>query len=157
MTTRFPHAILVLVALLASAGAFAQGDDLPGAAIETASYGLWALPGSDMNPSLQVVERPDGTRFVLTLARPEPGRTYRAVLYEGDCGPDRPLVRALAPTGLGNDPHVSTTDTDLDYATVTRSDWFAYLFVGDEIDRPETVGLDGEALACGEVGADANR
>lgn len=159
----FPTALAVLLAIaltsaLASAQDASQPDDSLGQVLSTASYGLFPVEGSGISAHLQVSERAEGgSRLVLTAAAIDPGGTYRAALYEGDCGPDRPLVLELAPFGIGGDPYVSTTDTDLAFEEITGGDHFAYLFEGDRIDTPDTFGLDANVVACGEVGAGAIR
>ena len=162
--TRPLRALSLLMALsLLGASGFAQEGapdrNVPTSSISTASYALFPLEGRNLTAQLQVARTSMGeTRLVLTAAGIDPNATHRAVIYEGDCGPDRPIALELAPFGLGGDPYVSTTETDEpSFATLTRGDYFVYLFRGDTIDRPDTFGLDGEALACGEVGAGANR
>ena len=54
-----------------------------------------------------------------------------------------------------NDPNVCITASEFAFADLTEGDFFAYVFNGDTIDRPEQEGLDVPALACGEVGVGA--
>ena len=146
---------LVALSLLA---AFAVAQD-GAASVSTQSYPLFPVDGGGFTATLQVAESEGGdAELVLSISGLDPNDTYRGAIYEGDCGPDRPLVLELAPTGLGGDPYVSTTETnEVSFEGLTEGDHFVYLFEGDEIDRPEPTGLDGEALACGEVGAGALR
>ena len=153
-------AAALVVALFFASGAIAQDGAADSAAsVSTASYPLFPIEGSDVNAQLQVAESAEGgARLVLTVVGVDEGGDYRAAVYEGDCGPDRPVALELAPVGLGNDPFVSSTETqELSFAALTEGDHFIYLFEGDTIDRPDTFGLDGDALACGEVGAGAIR
>lgn len=172
MTSHVRHPFLLILTTLAVVLGLAlaqdAADDAASAetpdeafdqALSTASYGLFGIDGGAHVAQLQVTGMAEGgSRLVLSLVGDEPPEAeLRAALYEGDCGPDRPLVLELAPVGIGGDPFVSTTDTDLSFEAVTGGDHFAYLFQGEAIDRPDTFGLDGDAVACGEVGAGANR
>lgn len=153
---------VLMASLLASLAAVAQDDDPPpadaGEVLATASYPLFPVEASGIDAQVQVSERAEGgSQLTVSVSGIDEGATYRAALYEGDCGPDRPIVLELAPFGLGNDPYVSITDSDLSFDAISSGDHFVYLFQGDEIDRPETFGLDGNVLSCGEVGAGAIR
>lgn len=120
------------------------------AAPDTASYGLFAVQGSEIRGQVQLTELlGEGTKFVVSLVGIEPGSDYGLALYEGDCGPDRPKVRDLEPVGeREDDPYVSITDTELPFSTISEGDYFLYVFHGQEGD---------EVAACGEVGVGANR
>lgn len=165
---RFMHATVAFLALalvgglaLAQDGAVSDAPgDLPGPALDTASYAVFPVEGSDVSAQLQVSQMAEeqGSRLVLSLgASADPSATYRAAIYEGDCGPDRPIVLELALVGVDGDPYALTTETAVSFQTITTGDHFVYLFGSEEIDRPDTFGLDGELLACGEVGEGANR
>lgn len=114
-----------------------------------ASYGVFPVEGSGVEGNVQITELSDGgTRFVVTLFRGiTEGDRYLPVLFEGDCGPDRPEVRQLTAVGeIPGDPFVSITDTELEFTTITDGEYFLYIFEGD---------MDGRVLACGEVGVGA--
>lgn len=145
------------LALAQEDGASAAGA-ASGGTIETASYGLFPVDDSGVRGQLQLTSQADGSvRLVLTASGIEPGEELGAAIYEGDCGPDRPVALPLTPVGSANDPYVSVTRTERSFRDLTEGDYFAYLFAENAIDRPEDTGLDVPALACGEVGAGANR
>jgi hypothetical protein len=126
------------------------------ATLSTASYPLFPVDDSGVHGELQVVSRNDlGSVLILTVVGIEEGRPYAAAIYAGDCGPDREVVLELESVGRANDPYVSITETELSFEAITEGDHFVYVFDGEEIDRPETPGLDVPALACGEVGLGA--
>jgi hypothetical protein len=117
---------------------------------ETASYGLFPVAGSSIRGHVQFTEQVEGgTKVVVSLTGITEGNLYGVALYQGDCGPDRPKVRDLNPVGeRPQDPYVSITDSDLNFLTVTEGDHFMYVFSS----------ADGsDVVACGEVGAGANR
>lgn len=157
-------AVAVLAALLLGLAA-AQDDDAADAeqpaadaTVRTASYGVFPVEGSGVSGHLQVTSTTEGgVRLVLSVSGLAESRELGAAIYEGDCGPDRPLLLRLTPVGMPNDPFVSITESDIAFDTLTEGDHFVYLFEENEIDTPEQEGLDVPALACGEVGAGANR
>ncbi len=118
--------------------------------LETASYYLAPVEASGVSGNLQVTERVGGgSSFVVTLQGIEPGQRYALSLFEGDCGPDRARVRDLNPVGsFPDDPYASLTQTALDFADLTESDYFLYVYAGATDDTP--------LAACGEVGVGAN-
>jgi hypothetical protein len=157
-----PSAIITFAAALvtlwtlavAQPGVPPRAEEL--ATLSTASYPLFPLDGSGVRGQLQVVSRVEGgSVLILTVDGIEPGVDYSAAVYVGDCGPDRDVLLELEPVGRINDPYVSITETDLTFEAITGGDHFAYVFLGDTIERPETLGLDVPALACGEVGLGA--
>jgi hypothetical protein len=162
--SRTPHTfpkILTLLSLLAvtlTAAATAQ-EAVPAKSLEAASYQLFEVHGSGMSATLQVTETAEGgARLVLSLPGTGVAASYSAALYRGDCGPDRPLVLRLTPFDIDDNPLESTTETEeLGFADIAEADLFVYLFAGEEIDTPDVHGLDGRAVACGEVGLGANR
>lgn len=167
LVSRFAALITMLALGALAAPALAQNGEAddqaeppPEGTVQTASYGLFPIEGSGVQAQLQVSSRAEGgVRIVLTASGMERGRELAAAIYEGDCGPDRPLVLALTPVGsLPDDPFVSITEEEeLAFEELTEGDHFVYLFAEDAIDRPDEEGLDVPALACGEVGAGANR
>ncbi|MEX2535255.1 MAG: hypothetical protein WD273_06590 [Trueperaceae bacterium] len=118
--------------------------------LETQSYQLFALQGNSVTGTLNVTQEVDGgSRFVVTLSNINPGEQYLPVLFEGDCGPDRERVTGLPPVGsIANEPFVSISSAEMSYDEVADGDYFLYIYQGDEESNP---------LACGEVGAGANR
>ena len=148
-------AALTLVLSLTLAQPQAVAPEEP-ATLATASYPLFPVDDSGVHGELQVVSRNDvGSVLILSVMGIEEGRRYAAALYVGDCGPDRPVVLELEHVGRENDPFVSITETEVSFATITEGDHFVYVFDGEEIDRPDSPGLDVPALACGEVGLGA--
>lgn len=127
--------------------AAAQGEQ---GGLRTASFQLFALQGSGISGTLNVAERVEGgSQFVVTLRGIQSGDTYLPVLFRGDCGPDRERVTALPPVGsLANDPYSSISNVEISVDEAAEGDYFLYVFEGEEEERP---------LACGEVGAGANR
>lgn len=119
-------------------------------ALRTESYQLFALQGSGVTGTLNVTQRVQGgTQFVVTLVGIEEGSSYQPVLFAGDCGPDRERVTALPAVGaMPNDPYTSISNVSLSFDEVADGDYFLYIYQGDEQSDP---------LACGEVGAGANR
>jgi hypothetical protein len=155
---RWPLLTLVGALALAVGPTLAQEAAAPEEldTLSTASYPLFEVDGSGVHGELQVVSRAEsGAVLILTVVGIEEGRSYGAALYAGDCGPDREVVLELEAVGRANDPYVSITETELTFAAITEGDHFVYVFDGEEIDRPETPGLDVPALACGEVGLGA--
>lgn len=154
--------IASLLALLAAALAgavWAQDAAAPTKSLDAASYQLFPTDDHTLTATLQVTETVEGgARIVVSLPGPAPVEAHRAVLYHGDCGPDRPVALLLTPFDEDDDPLSSVTqDEAWTFERLTESDLFAYVFASEDIDRPETAGLDGRALACGEVGVGANR
>lgn len=168
-TNRMPRSTTRLTWLLALAAtvlwlaprwAAAQDAGQPATNLQTATYGLYPVGDSGVRAQLQVTSTlSGGVRLILSATGIEAGNVYSAAIYRGDCGPDRPLALTLVPIGTApNDPYVSTTDaTDLSFEQLTTGDYFVYLFSRHQIDTPDSFGLDVPALACGEVGAGANR
>ena len=148
-----------LVALTLTGQAVGQDAPPPPETLSAASYPLFAI-GQDLRlATLQVVEGADGSaRIVVSLPGPTPAGATRAVLYHGDCGPDRPIALRLTPFDVDDDPLSSVTeDAAWTYARLTEGDLFAYLFASEDVDLPDSVGLDGDVLACGEVGVGATQ
>ena len=162
---RTPHTTLVIALTLAAALTLALGPSAAQAetvapegpaTLSTASYPLFAVEDSGVHGDLQVVSRNElGSVLILTVVGIVEGRPYAAAIYAGDCGPDREVVLELESVGRANDPYVSITETELSFEAITEGDHFVYVFDGEEIDRPESPGLDVPALACGEVGLGA--
>lgn len=151
--------LLVFFAAALAGVVAAQEAATPTKSLDAASYQLFPIDDHTLTATLQVTETVDGgARIVVSLPGPAPVEAHRAVLYHGDCGPDRPIALRLTPFGLDDDPLSSVTeDATWTFERLTESDLFAYVFAGETIDRPEAVGLDGQALACGEVGVGANQ
>lgn len=119
----------------------------------SASDALHPVDESGVTGHLQIVERMEGgTRLILTLMGAEKGRTYPAAHYVGSCGPDRPVLLELEQGGRENDRFVGITRSELSFGDLTEGGFFVYVVDGDTIERPAPEGLDGRALACGEVG-----
>lgn len=118
--------------------------------LQSESYQLFAIDGSGVSGTLNVTEEVDGgTTFVVTAVGINPGEMYLPVLFAGDCGPDRERVAELAPIGsIPEDPFASISEVSMSFDEVAEGDFFLYLY-------PE--GGEGDPLACGEVGAGANR
>lgn len=156
---RSPIALLtgLLAAVIAGFGV-AQDEAAPTQSLKAASYQLFAVGEHVLSATLQVSETAEGgARIVVSLPRTTATNAYRAVLYHGDCGPDRPIALQLTPFGVDDDPLSSVTEDEAwTFERLTGSDLFAYVFADEAIDRPDTPGLDGRALACGEVGVGAN-
>jgi membrane-bound inhibitor of C-type lysozyme len=117
----------------------------------TEGFGIYPLPGSSVVGHVQVEETHDGTaHFVITLNAVEFGEFHRAVLHAGDCARDQPVVRALETVGrsLPDDRFASLTATDLMASEVLAGAYSVMIYGA-------TVGS--EAMACGNVGIDANR
>jgi hypothetical protein len=155
MRTAIGAVLGAAVALALMGAAAPQAQELQ--TIPTASYGLFPVDDSGVTGQLQVSSEDGGTRLVLTVVGLDTPELRRAAIYEGDCGPDRPLLLELEPLGtLPDDPFVSITLSELSFEQITEGEHFVYLFAGDGIDTPEVEGLDIPALACGEVGLGAN-
>src|SRR5690554_6154310 len=102
---------LGILLITAMAIAAAQG---PAAAPRTASYGLFPMAGSGVSGYVQMTEEMGHNRVTVTLSNIQRGSQFLPVLFEGTCGPDRPMVTALAPVGsFTNDPFVSLDEIDV--------------------------------------------
>ena len=114
-----------------------------------ASYALSPVENSHVSGNLQVSEQlSGGTRLTVSLAGIKAGEDYTAVLYQGDCGPDRPKVAQLNTIdATDGNPNSSVTDSTLGFDALTEGDHFLYIFAGEP---------SGHLLACGEVGMGAN-
>lgn len=147
--TRF---LLAATLLLLGGSVVAQEEAPPDSqrGLRSASYQLFAIEGSGVSGTLNVTERVGGgTTFVVTGIGINPGVFYQPVLFAGDCGPDRERIAELALIGsVPEDPFVSISEVSMPFEQVAEGDYFLYIY-------PE--GGDGEPLACGEVGAGANR
>jgi hypothetical protein len=118
--------------------------------IGTETYYLASVENSGVDGYVQAAETFDGfTRFVVTMNNTLPDYRYAVVLYEGDCGPDRPEVLRLGDiNNTSGDPNTSITETEINFEELTNGNYFMYVFAGE----PDT-----QILACGEVGVGANR
>jgi hypothetical protein len=118
--------------------------------IGTETYYLASVENSGVDGHVQAAETFEGlTKFVVTMNETLPDYRYAVVLYEGDCGPDRPEVLRLGDiNNTSGDPNSSITETDIGFEELVNGNYFIYVFAGE----PDT-----QVLACGEVGAGANR
>jgi hypothetical protein len=133
----------------------AQGSTLPtgvkpeefATSMRTEGYGIFAVSGSNVYGQIQVAEEADGTaRVIVTLNNIQRGERYPLEIFQGDCGPDRPLlIRLNDVPSVPADPTASTTYTTLSYDQIAKNNNFVYVY-----------GPDGRVLACGEVGLGAN-
>ena len=116
----------------------------------TASYFLAPINSSGVEANMQVNEIiGGGTRIITSLSRSAQVGVHTVVIYEADCGPDRPLVERLSRIdGSDGDPYAGISVSELDFDTLTQGDYFAYLYQGEPSSAP---------VACGEVGLGANR
>lgn len=158
--------LATVLALSLVGSAQAQQDEPPPAkSLQAASYPVFALDASVEVATVQVatIQVTEGTtergaRIVVSLHGTVGAPDSRAVLYFGDCGPDREIALELTPFDVDDDPLSSVTEEPgWTFERLTESDLFAYLFDGDVIDRPTPRGLDGNALGCGEVGLAATQ
>jgi hypothetical protein len=126
----------------------ASGEEFT--SIGTETYYLASVDNSGVDGHVQVAETYEGTmRLVVTMNNTLSDYRYAVVLYEGDCGPDRPEVLRLGDiNNTSGDPNSSITESDLRYDQITTGNYFMYVFAGE----PGT-----QILACGEVGQGANR
>lgn len=120
----------------------------PFGSLRTRSYALSPVAGSGVSGDLQVTERVEGgTRLLVSLADAA-GGSHAAVLYAGDCGPDREEILRLNSVGaLAATPGSSETISELSFEAITEQDHFLYIFQGEP---------GSSILACGEVGLGAN-
>ncbi len=141
--------LILSVGGLALAQAVAPASPLIGSP-RTASYYLAPVEGSGVTGYLQATEEvTGGTKLVVTLQGITPGASHALALFEGDCGPDRPLVSELEPVpNLEGDPYASLSFSNLPFAAFAEGDYFLYVYAGETTDTP--------IAACGEVGLDAN-
>ncbi len=129
-------------------------SDSPERSPRAASYALSPVAGSGVSGNLQVSEQlGGGTRLTVSLVGIATGGNYAggdyaAVLYKGDCGPDREEVARLENVNAADgNPNASVTESSLSYDAVAGANHFLYI-LGEPSDR---------VLACGEVGSGANR
>ncbi len=118
--------------------------------IGTASYYLASVENSGVDGHVQIAEKLEGgSRIIVTMNNVLPDYRYAVVLYEGDCGPDRPETLRLGDiNNTSGDPNSSITESELRFDELTQGDYFMYVFAGE----PGT-----QILACGEVGIGANQ
>lgn len=118
--------------------------------IGTETYYLASVDNSGVDGHVQAAETVEGmTRFVVTMNNVLPDYRYAVVLYEGDCGPDRPEVLRLGDiNNTSGDPNSSITESEISFETLTNGNYFMYVFAGEP---------GSQILACGEVGVGANR
>lgn len=152
MQRRFPPALALgfLVFAWALAGGALAQQEAPQEAPRTASFYLAPVEDSGITGHLQVTEEVEGgSKLVVTLQGITPGERYALALFEGDCGPDRPLVTELEPvSNLEGDPYVSLNSSKVPFAEFAEGDYFLYVYGGESTDAP--------VVACGEVGQGAN-
>lgn len=118
--------------------------------IGTETYYLASVDNSGVDGHVQAAETVEGmTRFVVTMNNVLPDYRYAVVLYEGDCGPDRPEVLRLGDiNNTSGDPNSSITESEISFETLTNGNYFMYVFAGEP---------GSQILACGEVGVGANQ
>jgi hypothetical protein len=118
--------------------------------IGTETYYLASVDNSGVDGHVQAAETVEGmTRFVVTMNNVLPDYRYAVVLYEGDCGPDRPEVLRLGDiNNTSGDPSSSITESEIGFEEVTNGNYFMYVFAGEP---------GSQVLACGEVGLGANQ
>jgi hypothetical protein len=118
--------------------------------IGTETYYLASVDASGVDGHVQIAETYEGaSRIVVTMNNVLPDYRYAVVLFEGDCGPDRPEVARLGDiNNSSGDPNTSITENELSFEQLTTGNYFMYVFAGE----PGT-----QILACGEVGQGANR
>lgn len=147
--------LAVLIVGLAGLAAFAQ-EETPATqpeelqSTQTVSYYLAPVEGSGVSGYLQVTEEVSGgSKLVVTLQGVREGQRYALALFEGDCGPDRELVAELEPVpNIEGDPYSSLSESEMPFAAFAEGDYFLYVYGGET--------LDGDIVACGEVGQGAN-
>ena len=129
-------------------------SDSPERSPRAASYALSPVAGSGVSGNLQVSEQlSGGTRLTVSLVGIATGgnyagEDYAAVLYTGDCGPDREEVARLKNVNAADgNSNANVTESSLSYDAITGANHFLYV-LGESGDR---------VLACGEVGLGANR
>ncbi|HLR46594.1 MAG TPA: hypothetical protein VK092_05490 [Deinococcales bacterium] len=146
----------IVLAILVSSAAAQSAESFP----DTASYGLFPIDGSNVSGTVQLVEEEGRTRVSITLSGIESGSRWLPVLFEGTCGPDREMVEAFAPVGtFTNDPFASIDHMELSVQAVESSEYFMYIFEGDQLPSENEDGflkID-RAVACGQLGLGANR
>jgi hypothetical protein len=118
--------------------------------IGTETYYLASVDNSGVDGYLQMAELFEGgTKFIVSMNGTLSDYRYAVVLYEGDCGPDRPeIVRLGNINNTSGDPNSSITEAEISFDTLKSGNYFMYFFAGEP---------DSQVLACGEVGMDANR
>ena len=83
----------------------------------------------------------------MTLNNIQRGDRYRLEVFQGDCGQAWPfLLRLNDVPSVPSDPSASATYTNLTYDQIAGMNNFIYVY-----------DLNGNVLACGEVGLGANR
>lgn len=117
--------------------------------ISTETYYLASVDNSGVAGHVQIAEIYEGgSKLVVTMNNTLPDYRYAVVLYEGDCGPDRPEVLRLGDiNNSSGDPNTSITQAELTFDELTQGNYFMYVFAGE---------TDSQILACGEVGVGAN-
>jgi hypothetical protein len=118
--------------------------------IGTETFYLAAVDNSGVDGYVQVAELYEGgSKLILSMQNTLPDYRYAVVLYNEDCGPDRPEVLRLGDiNNTSGDPNTSITLTEISFDELTQGNYFIYVFAGE----PGT-----QILACGEVGQGANR
>jgi hypothetical protein len=118
--------------------------------IGTETYYLASVDNSGVDGHVQIAEVFEGgSKLVVTMNNVLADYRYAVVLYEGDCGPDRPEVLRLGDiNNSSGDPNTSITEAALSFDELTQGNYFMYVFAGE---------TDSQILACGEVGQGANR
>ena len=118
--------------------------------IGTETYYLASVANSGVDGYIQIAETYEGgSKLVVSMKGTLPDYRYAVVLYEGDCGPDRPATSRLGDiNNSSGDPNTSITESELSFDTLTQGNYFMYVFAGEPASQ---------ILACGEVGVGANR
>jgi hypothetical protein len=150
--------LLFLMISVLAALASAQQSAFP----RTASYGLFEIEGSGVHGNLQLTEdfEAGGLEAAVTLVGIMPGQQFVPAIFRGTCGPDRPFITALPPVGsFTNDPFVSLGEVELGYDEMTEGEFFMFIFPGDSLPPLNEAGNveTDSAVACGQIGAGANR
>jgi hypothetical protein len=132
-----------------------QALDIIGASQEfdsigTETYYLASVKNSGVDGYVQAAETVEGlTKFVVAMNNTLSDYRYAVVLYEGDCGPDRPEVLRLGDiNNTSGDPNSSISESEISFEALRNGNYFMYVFAGEP---------GSQILACGEVGQGANR
>jgi hypothetical protein len=132
-----------------------QALDIIGASQEfdsigTETYYLASVENSGVDGYVQAAETVEGlTKFVVAMNNTLSDYRYAVVLYEGDCGPDRPEVLRLGDiNNTSGDPNSSISESEISFEALRNGNYFMYVFAGEP---------GSQILACGEVGQGANR
>jgi hypothetical protein len=101
--------------------------------ISTETYYLASVDNSGVDGYVQLAEVYEGgSRIIVSMNNTLADYRYAVVLYEGDCGPDRPEIARLGDiNNTSGDPNTSITESEISFDQLRQGNYFMYVFAGE--------------------------